>query len=213
MSQRRIELGIHAERSKRHASFTFVSGIPVFPLSRRWSLSTGETVQVPMIVEKLVESRWKGIDTFQMVIWPAYSFSDYSFDTIVWKYLVTLRNAFDCSFAWRVRVESFNLVLHHTNTESKKKKKKIFKFQNILNNAFDCQWKINIYLLSTIFVIKTQRIFLRYFPVIKILRFDLNSAQLGTSTLKLNYRNEKLLTLRFAGSRWKIQRCRGNKKP
>lgn len=27
-----------------------------------------QTVQVPMIVEKLVESRWKGIDTFQMII-------------------------------------------------------------------------------------------------------------------------------------------------
>lgn len=208
MSQRRIELGIHAERSKRYASFTFVSGIPVFPLSRRWSLSTVETVQVPMIVEKLVESRWKGIDTFQMVIWPAYSF-----DTIVWKYLVTLRNAFDCSFAWRVRVESFNLVLHHTNTESKKKKRKRF-----LNSKISLTMRSNvneklIFTYSTIFVIKTQRIFLRYFPVIKILRFDLNSAQLRTSTLKLNYRNEKLLTLRFAGSRWKIQRCRGNKKP
>lgn len=35
-----------------------------------------------------------------------------------------------------------------------------------------------IFTYSTIFVIKTQRIFLRYFPVIKILRFDLNSAQL-----------------------------------
>lgn len=58
-----------------------------------------------------------------------------------------------------------------------------------------------IFTYSTIFVIKTQRIFLRYFPVIKILRFDLNSAQLRISTLKLNYRNEKLLTLRFAGSR------------
>lgn len=157
-----------------------------------------QTVQVPMIVEKLVESRWKGIDTFQMIIWPAYSFTGYSFiDTIVWKYLVTLRNALIVLSRGGFR---FNLVLHRI--KKKKKKKKIFKFQNILNNIL-----IGFYDSF-------------YQNIKDILRYNKNSSSLNSliwtpaqhtylsriSTLKLNYRNEKLLTLRFASSRWKIQR-------
>lgn len=57
----------------------------------------------PMIVEKLVESRGKGIGASQIVS-DRCSFTGYSLDTIVRKYLVTLRDAFDgCRFARSVR--------------------------------------------------------------------------------------------------------------
>lgn len=168
MSQRRIELGIHAERSKRHV--TFVSGIPVFPLSRRWSLSTGTSP------DDRGEISGKPVERHRYVSdgYPTGLF----FHRLFFRYhcLKIPRNASKClRLFFRMsgsRVESFNLVRaflhHHTNTESKKKKtKKIFKFQNILNNAFDLINEKLIFTYSTIFF--HQNFHKRYFPVVETL--------------------------------------------